>query len=151
VACKSSNHIKRFNGQTGVFMGDFVTNNLNQPYHLAFGPDGNLFVADYGSHSLKRFGGVNGQFLGAAVQAGGLEGPVGVAFSPTRTLAPGDYARVQLIGLADHTYRLEYSPRDLNAHWTTFDEVLLKGPCHFFFDDSIRHEPKRCYRAIQLD
>ncbi len=151
VACSGSKQIKRFSGQTGVFMGDFVTNNLSQPFHLAFGSDGNLYVADYGSDSLKRFSGVNGQFLGAAVQGGGLECPIGVVFSPTRTLAPGAYARVQLIGLAGHTYRLQFSPQSRNGDWTTFGELVLTAPCHFFLDPSIRQEPMRFYRAIQLD
>jgi len=151
VACVGSRSIKRFNGQTGAFMGDFVTNNLNQPFHLAFGSDGNLYVADYGSNSLTRFNGVNGQFLGSAVQAGALQGPVGVVFSPTPILTPGAYAQVQLIGLLGHRYRIECSEQVPNAVWPNFAEFVLTGPCHFVFDPSIRQETARFYRAIKLD
>jgi len=52
-----SDNIVRFDGATGAFIDEFVT--MTQPVSLAFGPDGNLYVASDLGH-IKRFDGSTG-------------------------------------------------------------------------------------------
>jgi sugar lactone lactonase YvrE len=60
---------------------------LNSPRDLVLGPDGNIYVASYGTNSVIRFT-PNGQLLGTFVAAnsGGLSDPYGLAFGPDGNL-----------------------------------------------------------------
>lgn len=72
--------VKRYDGTTGAYLGDFVTagsGGLNDANGLAFGPDGNLYVASNLSNEVKRYNGQTGAFINNFVTAGsgGLVGP----------------------------------------------------------------------------
>lgn len=84
--------VKRFDGATGDPIGTagtFATNDgLVFPHGLAFGPDGNLYVASE-TDSILKFSGA-GAFIGEFIAAGaggepfleGLKAPKGIAFAP---------------------------------------------------------------------
>ena len=57
---------------------------LSAPRSLVQGPDGNIYVASAGNHSVLRYSGTTGAFLNTFVAAGsgGLNSPDGVAFGP---------------------------------------------------------------------
>ena len=79
----------RYDGTTGQFMDVFVPADLlwlDAPRGLAFGPDGNLYVASLNTDDVLRYDGATGAILGAFVKAGsgGLDGPVGLLFGPDR-------------------------------------------------------------------
>jgi DNA-binding beta-propeller fold protein YncE len=82
-----------FNGATGAYISDFVqpgTGGLLTPAGLAFGPDGNLYVADEGTYenvgAVRVFQGPGGASPGAHVQdILGLDRPTSVAFEPPAT------------------------------------------------------------------
>jgi DNA-binding beta-propeller fold protein YncE len=72
----------------GAFVDSFIPENgggLDNPRHLTFGPDGNLYVtSDAHSDSVLRYNGTTGDFMGAFVtdSSGGLSDPFGLAFGP---------------------------------------------------------------------
>ncbi len=87
--------VKRFDGTTGDAYdgmdGTFAgSDGLSFPRGLAFGPDGNLYVASEGTNNILKFNGTSGAFIGEFVAAGagsepfedGLAAPKGIAFGP---------------------------------------------------------------------
>jgi hypothetical protein len=70
---------------TGQFVDTFVSQasgGLSDVYGLAFGPDGNLYVASGATDEVLRYNGTTGAFMDAFVVAGsgGLDYPRGVTF-----------------------------------------------------------------------
>lgn len=86
--------VLRFDGTTGEFIDEFIsddsttdvdeTGGLIRPYELAFGPDGNLYVASFLSDQILRYDGKTGAFIDVFAEgnglAGGLNGPDGLLF-----------------------------------------------------------------------
>src|SRR5687768_17331309 len=71
VSSEGTNSVKRYNGITGAFMGDFVASGsggLDRPQGLSFGPDGHLYVSSVTSGRVLRYHGASGAFLGAFTQ-----------------------------------------------------------------------------------
>jgi streptogramin lyase len=91
-----SESIFRYDGHTGAFLGKFVADgSVQRPLGLTFGPDGNLYVADFKAAVVHRFRGPGSATPGApapspgntgaafvAAGSGGLEDPLGVVFGP---------------------------------------------------------------------
>ncbi|MEZ6059075.1 MAG: cadherin-like domain-containing protein [Planctomycetaceae bacterium] len=68
----------------GTLVGDFVAASdpdLNNPGGIAYGPDGHLYVADYGAGKIVRFNGTTGAWIDDFV-ASGLSSPLGLQFGP---------------------------------------------------------------------
>lgn len=73
VSAAGRNAVFRFDGDTGQFLGEFVTagaGGLSDPQGIAFGPDGNLYVASNGSNNILKYDGQTGGFLGVFVTPG---------------------------------------------------------------------------------
>ncbi|QYK53295.1 MAG: PEP-CTERM sorting domain-containing protein [Fimbriimonadaceae bacterium] len=71
VSSSGTNSVKRFDGVTGAYLGDFVASGsggLVDPQGIAFGPDGNLYVASVAVQgsvsSIKKYSGLNGAYMG---------------------------------------------------------------------------------------
>jgi hypothetical protein len=80
--------VKRYDGTTGAYLGDFVTagsGGLNDANGLAFGPDGNLYVASNLGSEVKRYNGQTGVFINNFVTSGS-----GGLIGPRQLLFPGD-------------------------------------------------------------
>ena len=82
-----SANVRRYNGITGEYMGDFIgTNSLSgfSPKYMEYGPDGNLYVVGNGGsgNRVKRFDGTTGQVMSDFVAAGngGLGAGQGLVF-----------------------------------------------------------------------
>ncbi|MEZ6122866.1 MAG: PKD domain-containing protein [Planctomycetaceae bacterium] len=72
----------------GTLVGDFVAAsdpNLSAPGGMAYGRDGNLYVADYGAGKVVRFNGTTGAYIDDFV-ASGLTSPLGLEFGPDGNL-----------------------------------------------------------------
>ena len=93
VLSSFTNSVLRYHGTTGNFMGEFVASGsggVEGPATMTFGPDGDLYVANFYSSdlSVKRFEGPSGPTPGAFVHtfvpagSGGLRAPAGLIFGP---------------------------------------------------------------------
>jgi hypothetical protein len=85
VSDELNNSVKRYNGATGAYMGDFVTSGsggLHAPEALVFGPDNNLYViSEQGNGVVKLYSGTTGGFIKDFVPQGmGLFLPTELAF-----------------------------------------------------------------------
>jgi hypothetical protein len=66
-------------------MGLFVaagSGGLSHPWSLVFGPDGTLYVGSWGTHTVLRYNGATGAFLGVFASDPNLNEPTGMAFGP---------------------------------------------------------------------
>jgi streptogramin lyase len=81
VSDVSTNQIKRFDPNTGAYLGVFGT--ANSPGDLGFGPDGMLYVSSFGDHNIIKLNGATGAYAGVVVPAfGPAYWPEGFAFYP---------------------------------------------------------------------
>jgi hypothetical protein len=103
-----SNSILRFDADNGGYLGPFVSKRsggLDCPEGtMAMGPDGDLYVTNFSPPRIRplkegarsrdtilRYDGETGEFRGAAVPPGILDGPHGLAFAPpSLARTPGD-------------------------------------------------------------
>jgi len=83
--------VKTFNAITGALINqDSISNSMGQPAGLAFGPDGNLYVADMDNSVVNRFNGATGAFMNVFIPTGSgtgaLASPSGMVFGPDGNL-----------------------------------------------------------------
>ena len=91
----SDHTVERFDGQTGQSKGSFVipgSGGIDVPNGMAFGPDGNLYVASSDTGQILRYDGQTGAIIGSGVFAstGTFSQPRFIAFGPDGNLYVGD-------------------------------------------------------------
>jgi len=73
--------------QDGTYVGHFTSGKtLTEAYVMAFGPDGNLYVCDYGTSKIEKFSGSTGAYIGPFASA---DRPVVCAWGPDANLYAG--------------------------------------------------------------
>jgi hypothetical protein len=93
IVSTGTDSVLRYDGATGAFLGEFVASGsggLEGPVTMTFGPDGDLYVADFYSSNLavKRFEGPSGLTPGGFIDtfipagSGELRAPAGLIFGP---------------------------------------------------------------------
>lgn len=87
------NTLRRHNGATGAFVWNSTGGSLNVPAGIAFGPDGNVYVASSAGDAVLRFNATTGAFVSTFITAGsgGLDRPYGLAFGPDGNLYVASY------------------------------------------------------------
>ncbi len=85
ISSRNDHSVKHYDGQTGHFLGDFVSpgeNNLQMTQEVAFGPDSNLYVSGRGNSAIHRYDSRSGAFLGAFTTGYTLDNPTKISFGP---------------------------------------------------------------------
>ena len=102
VCSFGTSRVKRYDGSTGAFVGDFATG-IGSAHGLRFGPDGHLYVVGFGFTGVKRYDGETGDALGdfVAAGAGALSSPADVLFMPACAACPADVDADGDVGFAD--------------------------------------------------
>ena len=89
ISSQLTNKVLEFNASTGAYVGVFAdnTSGLSSPRAILLGSDGNVYVASYGTDSVKKYS-ATGTYLGDFVAAGsgGLDGPDGMCWGPDGNL-----------------------------------------------------------------
>ena len=81
IADRNLDAVLRFDGQTGAFIDVFAdASALDDPVNVEFGPDGNLYVANFGDGDVLRFNGQTGAYMGVFASYGWLEETVEILF-----------------------------------------------------------------------
>jgi PEP-CTERM motif len=121
--------VLEYNGTTGAFLRAFVGpgSDLSLPRGLTFGPDGNLYVANFGVGDVDRFNGTTGTFIDTFIPAGSgpppgsgtLGGPTFLLFHEEATSTAPEPSTFVLLGLSLAglvTWRLKtHSPKAKGA------------------------------------
>ena len=71
--------VRRFDAASGEYVEDFVTGMTNAEGY-AHGPDGRLYLGDWGSHVVNAYDGATGRFDGQFISGGGLQNPNSLLF-----------------------------------------------------------------------
>jgi streptogramin lyase len=97
VTNTSSGQVKRYDGATGTFLGNFAVTG-GHPNDVKFGPDGNLYVTEPSVNAVKRYDGVTGAFLSdfVAPESGGLNGAYFLTFGPSPMAVGGSVTGLTL-------------------------------------------------------
>jgi hypothetical protein len=85
----NTSSVRRYNGTTGAFIDQFIPAGSQgitfpDPQSIAFGPDGNFYLASPATNRVLRYDGHTGAFIDAFVSPG-AEGQVGGAIAFDRT------------------------------------------------------------------
>ena len=89
ISSRGTHSVKRYDGTTGVFQGDFVpssTGGLNTTQEVVFGPDGHLYVSGRFTNAILKFDGQTGAFLGPFTSGYVLDEPTKFTFGPDSLL-----------------------------------------------------------------
>lgn len=89
VSSRNTNSVKRYHGQTGAYLGDFVRPNaggLNATQEVLFGLDGHLLVSGRGNRHILKFDRNTGNFLGNFTSGYELDNPTKMTVGPDSLL-----------------------------------------------------------------
>jgi len=78
VSSRATNSVKRYDGETGAFLGDFIApgaGGLSLTQEVRIGPDGHVFVTGRGNQAVLRFDRRTGAFLGPVTSGYSLDQP----------------------------------------------------------------------------
>ena len=144
----TSGEILRYDGSSGVFLDVFVDGGggLDNPHGIAFGPDGNLYVADSPNDSIRRYNGATGAFIDDFVTAGsgGLSGPKFLEFrgSLVYVVSGGGLDAILTYDAATGAFVEQIADSRLNnPHGLTFDSVGHLLVANSVGDDVLRFAP----------
>lgn len=86
------NEVLRYT-DSGTYVGVFASGGgLNTPEGLSYGPDGNLYVASYGTGAVLKYNGATGAFISTfASDATMTNSVIGLAFGPDKNLYVSNY------------------------------------------------------------
>ena len=77
--------MKKYDGATGAYLGDFIPDSsggLSATQEVRFGPDGHLYVSGRENSTVKKYNGVTGEYIGDFTSGFALDGPTKINFGP---------------------------------------------------------------------
>lgn len=89
VSSRNTSSVKRFNGQTGAYLGDVVqsgSGGLSLTQEVVIGPDGNLLVSGRGNTHVLKFDGVTGAYIDTFSTGYLLDNPTKMTIGPDGNL-----------------------------------------------------------------
>lgn len=95
VSSSQTNSVKRFDGETGAYLGDFVapgSGGLQLTQEVLFDLDGNLLVTGFGTPSILKYDGRTGEFLGAFSSGYSLRNATKMVYGPDGDLYVSQWA-----------------------------------------------------------
>lgn len=98
VSSRSTNSVKRYNGQTGAYIDDFIEPNaggLNTPQEVLVGPDGHLLVDGRFTDHVLKFHRRTGEFLGRFSSGYTLDEPTKMSYGPDGDLYVSQWGQQQ--------------------------------------------------------
>ncbi len=98
VSSRNTNSVKRFNGETGDYIDDFVPSNsggLSATQEVLFGFDGNLLVSGRGNTHILMYDGQTGAFIGNFTSGYDLDNPTKTTFGPDCNLYVSQWGTVK--------------------------------------------------------
>ena len=102
VSDNANGSVLRYDEKNGAYLGTFVaphSGGLQVPIGLAFGPDGNFYVADAVGNTILRYNGQSGEYLGIFATNDWYY-PNGIIFGPDGNLYA--YVSTGVSGTGDH-------------------------------------------------
>jgi outer membrane protein assembly factor BamB len=89
VSSFTQNSVRRYDENTGAFIGTFINaglGGLSAPHRGTFGPDGNFYVASANNDRVLRYNGATGAFIDVFASATQLDYPVDLQWGPDGNL-----------------------------------------------------------------
>jgi len=87
VSSRATSSVKRYDGETGAFLGDFIApgaGGLSLTQEVRIGPDGSVFVTGRGNSTVLRFDRRTGTFLGPVTSGYPLDQPTKMTIAEGR-------------------------------------------------------------------
>lgn len=98
VSSRNTHSVKRYDGQTGVYLGDFVkpgAGGLNAPQEVLFGFDGHLLVSGRGNRHILKFDRDDGKFLGNFTSGYDLDNPTKMTLGPDSLIYISQWGQIK--------------------------------------------------------
>lgn len=98
VSSRNTHSVKRYNGETGEYIDDFVkpgSGGLSFTQEVAFGTDGNLYVSGRGNKNILKYNGQTGEFIGEFTHGYTLQDPTKMTFAADGKLYVSQWGTVQ--------------------------------------------------------
>lgn len=95
VSSQGTNSVKRYDAETGSYLGDFVapgSGGLAQTQEVLIGPDGHLYVTGFATPSILKFDGFTGSFIEAFSSGYSLNQATKMAYGPDGDLYVSQWA-----------------------------------------------------------
>lgn len=86
VSSRNTSSVKKYDGATGAYLGDFVTSGsggLSSTQEIAFGPDGLLYFCDWTRNEIVNYNAKTGIKVSTFTAAGNMIAPNGLVFALT--------------------------------------------------------------------
>lgn len=106
VSSRNTNSVKRFDGDTGAYLGDFLPagqGNLLTPQEVRFGPDGRMYVTGLGNNRVKVYDPATGAWIGNFTSGYLLDDPTKMTFGPDGNLYVSQWAGTEKVVRFDGT------------------------------------------------
>jgi len=135
VSSRSNHTIKRYNSETGQFLGDFVpsgSGGINAIQEVFFGPDNHLYAVGRFNTAVFRYNGETGEFMGPFTSGYALDEPTKMSIGPDGLLYISQWGQtnssVVRFNMDDGTFVDEYTEnldRPCKQAWDEDGNLLL--------------------------